>query len=97
MRKDRLRKLSKKESFAIIGLHPKDEETYFLANLVIVLKDNGLNITTVSGRIVNEPDDTYFTDQNFIFTYNSKDYILKNENNELVVYEKEEIIGSSIS
>ena len=86
------KKMSKKEAFSIIGLHPKDDSTYFLANLVIKIVENKLRITKISGRVFSEPEDTYETERPFIFTHNGVDYILKVEDSELNVYEKRQFI-----
>lgn len=88
------RKLSRKEAFATIGLHPKDEATFFLANLIILVKENKLRITKVSGKVSSEPENTFETTEPFIFTHNGLDYLLKVENNTLSVYEKQSLIGN---
>ena len=91
------RELSLREAFATIGLHPKDDTMYFLANLIIEISVNSLRITKVSGSISSEPEDTYETDEPFIYTHNGRDYILRVENGDLKVYEQQPLIGGTLT
>ncbi len=87
------RKISKREAFASIGLHPKDHSTFFLSNLIIEIKHDALRITKVSGKTASEPQDTFETVEPFVFVHNSIEYLLKVENNDLSVYEKQQLIS----
>lgn len=93
MRSNEYRKLSKHEAFAEIGLHPKDNTTYFLLNLIIEIKKDTLRITKISGKNSFEPQDTFETAEPFIFVHSGIEYLLIAENGNLSVYEKEHFIS----
>ena len=93
MNKNEYRKISRREAFASIGLHPKNDSTFFLANMIIEVKENTLRITKVSGKESTEPEDTYETNEPFVFSYNGFDYFFKVEDQKLNIYEKQQLIG----
>lgn len=83
-----LKKISKKEAFVSIGLHPKDLKTYYIDNFIIFLEQSGLSITKVNGKDSDSPESTIHTSFGFQYSKNNTKYILKNENNDLIVYEQ---------
>jgi hypothetical protein len=89
--------ITEREAFANMGLHRKDDTTFFLANMIIEVGENSLKITKISGRNSSEPEDTYETERPFVFTHNGVNYVLKVESGNLNIYEEQQLIGGDIS
>jgi len=88
MNEEEYRKLTEKEAFATIGLHPKDESTYYLANLIVRVIESGLQITSLSKLESTEPETTFETESPFVFTYHGAEYLLKPDDGKLSVFKK---------
>lgn len=86
-------KISLKDAFSTIGLHDKNESTYYLANMIIKIESEGLEITYLGSPRSTAPEQTHFITTPFFYTHNNIEYLIANEENRLSVYEKELIIS----
>lgn len=87
-------KISYRDAFALIGLHNKNESTFQLANMIIEIEEGGLKITYLSSSKSASPDQIQHTDEPFSYTHDKINYLIANEDGELVVYEEEQSIGN---
>lgn len=86
--------MSEREAFVAIGLHPKNETTFFLANMIIEVDEDSLKITQIPGKLSSQPMSTYETSSPFIFTQDDVDYTLSAKNGTLHVHEKQRSISN---
>ncbi len=87
-------KITLKEAFSSINLHAKSDTTFYLGNMIIQINDKGLKITYIGSSKEVFPNQTYYTNSPFRYTYNNLNYLIVNENGKLTVYEEEKIVGS---
>lgn len=88
------KRISPKEAMISLGVYPLGENTYILSGIFLKVLNEGLEITYPPNKMTKGPSDSFFTASPFEFSQNGQTYLLRSENNHLVIDRKRNIVGS---